>query len=55
MKLPVKTKLCLASAPNKKPLNEIGMVENVEQHVFSKQLSEFFKIIYMHQRSIIAN
>lgn len=35
MKVPAKTKLCLASVPNKKPLNQIGMAENMKQHLFS--------------------
>lgn len=46
MKLQVKTKLCLAIVPlRKKPLNQIGTVENIEQHVFNKQLPKLFQII----------
>lgn len=41
--------------PNKKPLNQTGIAENTEQHVFLKQLSELFKIIYKYHRKIIAS
>lgn len=36
--------------PNKKPLNQTGIAENIEQRVFLKKLSELFKIFYMHHR-----